>query len=57
MQKRYLTKSAQRGLNINELAQRKKYDLCVMGIPKTVDNDLEYTDNCLDMAALLDGML
>jgi 6-phosphofructokinase 1 len=33
-------------LKISKLAQAQNYELLVMGIPKTVDNDLEYTDHC-----------
>ena len=29
-----------------ELAAAEKYDLAVMGIPKTIDNDLPFTDHC-----------
>jgi 6-phosphofructokinase 1 len=28
------------------LAARKGYDFCAMGVPKTVDNDLAFTDHC-----------
>ena len=31
---------------IHRLAQREKYELYVIGIPKTVDNDLPFTDHC-----------
>ncbi len=31
---------------LGQLAAEEKYDLTVMGIPKTVDNDLPYTDHC-----------
>ena len=31
---------------VNKLAQAEGYELMVMGIPKTVDNDLAYTDHC-----------
>jgi ATP-dependent phosphofructokinase / diphosphate-dependent phosphofructokinase len=31
---------------LGQLAAEEKYDLAVMGIPKTVDNDLPYTDHC-----------
>ena len=31
---------------IDNLAKQKNYDLCVMGVPKTVDNDLVKTDHC-----------
>ena len=31
---------------VNKLAADAKYDLISMGIPKTVDNDLAYTDHC-----------
>ncbi len=31
---------------VDELAKREKYELTVIGIPKTVDNDLAYTDHC-----------
>ena len=31
---------------LGQLAAEQKYDLAVMGIPKTVDNDLPYTDHC-----------
>ena len=29
-----------------ELAESQKYDLAVVGIPKTIDNDLPFTDHC-----------
>jgi len=31
---------------LGQLAAEEKYDLTVVGIPKTVDNDLPYTDHC-----------
>ena len=31
---------------VNELAKRERLDLRVIGIPKTMDNDLELTDHC-----------
>jgi 6-phosphofructokinase 1 len=31
---------------LGQLAAEQKYDLAVMGIPKTVDNDLPHTDHC-----------
>lgn len=31
---------------VNRLAQKEKYDLFVMGVPKTIDNDLVGTDHC-----------
>ncbi|MFZ7104810.1 MAG: 6-phosphofructokinase [Peptococcaceae bacterium] len=31
---------------ISKLAQQKKYDMQVIGIPKTIDNDLPVTDHC-----------
>ena len=31
---------------VNKLAAENGYELVCMGIPKTVDNDLEYTDHC-----------
>ena len=31
---------------IAELAKQANYDLAAVGIPKTIDNDLGYTDNC-----------
>jgi 6-phosphofructokinase len=31
---------------VNKLAAEAKYDLVSMGIPKTIDNDLAYTDHC-----------
>ncbi|MCX7825288.1 MAG: 6-phosphofructokinase [Verrucomicrobiae bacterium] len=31
---------------INQLAQQQGYDLRVIGVPKTVDNDLPFTDHC-----------
>jgi 6-phosphofructokinase len=31
---------------VNKLAADAKYELVCMGIPKTVDNDLAYTDHC-----------
>lgn len=31
---------------VNRLAQQEGYELYVMGIPKTVDNDLPFTDHC-----------
>ncbi|MCX7971216.1 MAG: 6-phosphofructokinase [Negativicutes bacterium] len=31
---------------VNKLAARMGYDLCCMGVPKTVDNDLPFTDHC-----------
>ena len=31
---------------VNELAKREELDLRVIGIPKTMDNDLELTDHC-----------
>ncbi|MCF7668284.1 MAG: 6-phosphofructokinase [Verrucomicrobia bacterium] len=31
---------------IHEEAQRRGYELNVIGIPKTIDNDLPYTDHC-----------
>jgi 6-phosphofructokinase 1 len=33
-------------LKIHEQALRRGYDLRVMGIPKTIDNDLPHTDHC-----------
>lgn len=33
-------------LQLHRLAQRDRYDLKVIGIPKTVDNDLPETDRC-----------
>ena len=34
------------GKRVFEIASEMKYSLRVMGIPKTVDNDLPYTDHC-----------
>ena len=34
------------GNKVLNFAKEKKYELRVMGIPKTVDNDLMYTDHC-----------
>lgn len=34
------------GNRILKFAQERKYDLTVIGIPKTVDNDLLHTDHC-----------
>jgi len=31
---------------IDDLAEKRRYDLNVMGVPKTVDNDLLVTDHC-----------
>lgn len=31
---------------IDDLAKRNGYELNVIGIPKTIDNDLEFTDHC-----------
>ncbi len=31
---------------VGELAKRENYDLVCMGVPKTVDNDLGWTDHC-----------
>src|SRR5262249_26218034 len=31
---------------VNRLAAEEKYDLRVMGVPKTIDNDLVATDHC-----------
>ena len=31
---------------VNKLAARKGYDFCAMGIAKTIDNDLAFTDHC-----------
>jgi len=31
---------------VSKLAAEMKYDLLVMGVPKTIDNDLAYTDHC-----------
>ena len=31
---------------VSEMARREGMDLCVIGIPKTMDNDLEITDHC-----------
>jgi 6-phosphofructokinase 1 len=31
---------------INKLAQQQGYDLRVIGVPKTIDNDLPFTDHC-----------
>ena len=31
---------------ISQLAQQKNLDLICLGLPKTIDNDLTYTDNC-----------
>jgi len=38
--------SAETGHLVGDLAHEKGYELRVMGVPKTVDNDLEYTDHC-----------
>ncbi len=32
--------------NVNRLADEQNYDLRVMGVPKTIDNDLGFTDHC-----------
>lgn len=31
---------------VGKLAQQQGYEMMIMGVPKTVDNDLEYTDHC-----------
>lgn len=31
---------------VHQLARETGYDLCVVGIPKTIDNDLPWTDHC-----------
>jgi 6-phosphofructokinase 1 len=31
---------------VNKLAEKEGYDFIAMGIPKTIDNDLAYTDHC-----------
>ncbi|HYG74842.1 MAG TPA: 6-phosphofructokinase [Planctomycetota bacterium] len=31
---------------VARLARDRKYEMCVMGIPKTIDNDLAHTDHC-----------
>ncbi len=31
---------------LSEYAKENKYDVCIMGIPKSIDNDLEGTDHC-----------
>jgi 6-phosphofructokinase len=31
---------------VNKLAAREGYDLMALGVPKTIDNDLAYTDHC-----------
>ena len=31
---------------VGELARNAGYDLCCMGVPKTIDNDLDFTDHC-----------
>ena len=31
---------------VHRLAQQEQYELYVIGIPKTIDNDLPYTDHC-----------
>lgn len=38
--------SAETCHTIAELALREGYEMRVMGVPKTVDNDLQYTDHC-----------
>lgn len=38
--------SADTSHRLAQLAEREGYDLCVVGIPKTVDNDLVETDHC-----------
>ncbi len=38
--------SADTSARVAKLAQEKNYELRVMGIPKTIDNDLAYTDHC-----------
>lgn len=36
---------------ISELAQKSDWDMRVIGIPKTIDNDLVFTDNCPGFAS------
>ncbi len=31
---------------VNKLAAQRGYELVCIGIPKTIDNDLAYTDHC-----------
>ncbi len=31
---------------ISKLSQSENYEMQVVGIPKTIDNDLPYTDHC-----------
>ncbi len=38
--------SAQTANIVNHIAQREKYDLQVVHVPKTIDNDLLVTDHC-----------
>jgi len=38
--------SADTSANVARVARDAGYDLVVMGIPKTIDNDLAYTDHC-----------
>lgn len=38
--------SAQTANIVNKIAQREKYDLQVVHVPKTIDNDLLVTDHC-----------
>ena len=36
---------------VHRLARREKYEMRVIGVPKTIDNDLPFTDHCLVTAA------
>jgi len=38
---------------IDELVKREGYDLCCIGVPKTVDNDLAFTDHCPGYGSVL----
>lgn len=31
---------------LSEYAKKKDYEICIMGVPKTIDNDLNLTDHC-----------
>lgn len=31
---------------VHQLAVKQNYEMCVIGVPKTVDNDLPFTDHC-----------
>ncbi len=38
--------SADTSSRLGRLAQESGYELCVVGLPKTIDNDLPFTDHC-----------